>query len=158
MPGRVRFPLDLFFLAIRFPPSGYVQPNIGKSTESESSPELIPRAHFLGESPFDRIDAERSSRVRVHPRSPDHVSHRENEIGISFFPGMAGRRGESLGTYPDVVFRGLDHPPRHATPPAAASDGHGWPSAAGAKDGGAAGSLSPSVYPPWEGNQLETRT
>jgi len=54
---------------------------------------------------------------------------------------MVGRRGEALGTYPAVVFLGLDQSSRHATPPAAAS-----------------GSLSPSVYPPWDGNQLETRT
>jgi hypothetical protein len=49
---------------------------------------------------------------------------------------MVGRRGEALGTHPAVVFRGLDQPFRHATPPAAASGG-----------------LSPSVYPPWDGNQ-----
>ncbi len=49
-----------------------------------------------------------------------------SEIGISFFPGMVGRRGEALGTYPAVVFRGLDQRSRHATSPAAASGGgHG---------------------------------
>ena len=60
------------------------------------------------------------------------MSGKAAEIGISFFPGMVGRRGEALGTYPAVVFRGLDQPSRYATPPAAAS-----------------GSFSPSVYPPW---------
>ncbi len=54
---------------------------------------------------------------------------------------MVGRRGEALGTYPAVVFRGLDQPSRHATSHAAGS-----------------GSLSPSIYPPWDGHQLETRT
>lgn len=61
MPCGVRFPLYLFFLAIRFPPSGYVQPKIDKPAESESSSVQILRTHFLRESLLDRIDAERSS-------------------------------------------------------------------------------------------------
>jgi hypothetical protein len=69
------------------------------------------------------------------------MSGKAAEIGISFFPGMVGRRGEALGTYTDVVFRGLDQPFRHATPPTAASGG-----------------LSPSVFPPWDGSHPETRT
>jgi len=60
----------------------------------------------------------------------------DDELGISFFPGRIGRRGEAPGTYPALVFRGLDQPSRHVTPSAAAS-----------------ASLSLSVYPLWDGNQ-----
>jgi hypothetical protein len=62
MPCGIRFPLDLFFLAIPFPPPGDIQSDIRKSTESEPSSKFISRAHFFRETTLDRVHVERSAR------------------------------------------------------------------------------------------------